>query len=229
MIMRIVKYPHKTLTTETTVNTSGLILNNKVVVPFTDSQFVLLSAVNPVIFEFDKSKNLRSSVSVTNHVSITNANADNDYNDSTAASTSDIGDFRTYDLGAIKNVFLNIRHGADSGQMSVIRISNDNSTWTEISSVSNNATAWVSGLYTCRYIRWAGSATTGSKNLYTVEIFDINNYTERTNATGNSVIEHAIVTKNDIHWICIKADSMMTYYQYKISRFAKIVDEVDVI
>jgi hypothetical protein len=227
--MIIVKYPRTVVTSATTVNAISLILNNKVLVPLAYSQYVRLSGLNATIYEFDKSKDLRSSVTVTDHVSITNPNNDNDYNDNSFINVTGAGDFRTYDLGEVKDVFLNIKHSAGTSSTSIIRISNDASTWTTISSITDVSNVFVSALYTCRYIRWSGTGSSGWKSLSTVEIFDINNYTARTNGTGNSMIEHEIVTKNDIHWICLKADSMMTYYQYKISRIEKIINEVEVI
>jgi len=206
MSFRVIKYTFTEVTAETTAN-PPILLNNKVIIPYTIKQRVRLGGYNPAIKEYTKDKDLRQTATVTDYVTVSNPNNDKDWNDGSyasvtlAASTAETT-LRIIDLGAVKTVYIYYKHySPTSGVLSRLYVSQDGSTWSKIDE-AESATRSGFCKSTCRYIRWTGTNSTSSSYyvyLYSIEIFDVNGSTHVTAGSGEAVIEHEIRTKNDIH------------------------------
>ena len=211
-----ISYAFTEVTAETTYTTFPTLLYNKVLFEYGKNRYIRMRGVGKAYF-YAKDKEKANTATVTDHVTVTNPNNDRDYNDDSYASASVPAStsnylIRTYDFGTSKDRFLYLKHYTPSGTASRILGSEDGTTWTEI---SRSSPGTLISIYKARfrYLRWiADNSTTSAYSvyLYTLEAFDLDDYTD----SKDTLL--VIKGYGDIGWVILDG-SRIALYAYDLS------------
>jgi hypothetical protein len=166
------------------------------------------------IYIYLPEKEKAKTCTVTTYVTLTDPNSDRDWYDgscaywSIPANTSETN-VRDYDFGSVKTRFLYIKTTYSAGYgKSNIYYSLNGSTWTKFISDAGHVT-WV-GKLTFRYIRWkaynSGSGTE-SVGIYTIEAFDLDDYTAKYDNEGEFYLDGYI----PMIWIWLDGSRLKLY------------------
>jgi len=207
-----ISYAFTEVTPETTYTTFPTLLYNKVLFEYGKNRYIRMRGVGKAYF-YTKNKEKAITATVTDHVTVTNPSNDRDYNDDTRAEASVPAStsnylIRTYDFGSNKDRFVFIKHSAPASNIfSRILVSEDGTTWTEISKVSYGT---LTSIYKARfrYLRWVADNSTASAYtmwLYTIEAFDLDDYTD----SKDTLL--VIKGYGDIGWVILDGSRIVLY------------------
>jgi len=211
-----ISYAFTEVTPETTYTTFPTLLYNKVLFEYGKTRYIRMRGVGKAYF-YAKNKEKAITATVTDHITVTNPNNDRDYNDDTGASVSVPANttnylIRTYDFGTSKDRFLFLKHYAPYNTFSRILGSEDGTTWTEISKATSGT---LTSIYKARfrYLRWIADNNTTSAYpvyLYTLEAFDLDDYTD----SKDTLL--VIKGYGDIGWVILDG-TRIALYAYDLS------------
>jgi len=207
-----ISYAFTEVTAETTYTRFPTLLYNKVFFEYGKTRYIRMRGVGRAYF-YTKDKEKARTATVTDHVTVTNPNNDRDYNDDSYASASVPAStsnylIRTYDFGTSKDRFLYLKHYTTASSIiSRILVSEDGTTWTEITNTAYITSASVHKAR-FRYLRWIAdnsSTSAGSVWLYTLEAFDLDDYTD----SKDTLL--VIKGYGDIGWVFLDGTRLNVY------------------
>jgi hypothetical protein len=199
---------------QTTYTSFPRLLYNKISIDYGKTWYFRFRGDGEIyVYRGDKDK--AKTATVTDNVTLDSPTNDRDWNDSTLVSYSINANtpetvLRTYDFGSVKTRFLHIRSGYYAYGTNRFYISSDGDTWTLI--YDGRGTTLILK-QTFRYLRWSGynsESSTGRLYLYTVEAFDLDDYTFKSN-TGSLTIKGY----EPILWVWLDATSRLILYVYE--------------